>query len=459
MTMRSPIHFLCGLLLAVSFPAAAFVDVATFAKFGTGDVSLPWAGWDTAVNWQPETEYFFRKGYYAYSVSPNFLKTGIALRGEAGTVLQFTGSGNAVVFDNPGGNANAYANWTENVRFENFIIQGNANTTNGLFLRAVRNGIFRHVSVRDVSNACLWGEALVTNMVENFRCTHHEMPNDVFNVVPAYGIVLGSRGAEDSTTTTTVTNAVIEGISQVGIWIMANSFANTFIGGTSEGNLGKGMVIDGQTNTLINMDFEGNGGTNVEINDANNQLQGVVSEGLINLQNGYLNKLRGRFSNVNISNRCDYTDISGSFISVQLVDQSQTTVKFGYFLKSQFRNDSLLAGGVVNIPVANAAIATDASQGALFSSVLTADTTLLNPTNGVDGQLVTWRIQQDGVGGHVLQFSTNFVSLSGLALPTSSGGGLNPLLRFSSGVINPAPLSYSEISGRFNAATGKWQIQ
>ena len=80
MTSRSPLHCLFGLFLAVSFPAAAFVDVATFARFGTGDASLPWTGWDTAITWQPETEYFFRKGYYAYSVSPNFLKTGIALR-------------------------------------------------------------------------------------------------------------------------------------------------------------------------------------------------------------------------------------------------------------------------------------------------------------------------------------------------------------------------------------------
>jgi hypothetical protein len=140
-----PVRWLAPLLLALALPAAAAVDVATLALFGTGTSGSPWVGWDSAISWQPETEYFFRKGYYAYSISPNFLKTGIALRGEAGTVLQFNGIGNAVVFDNPGGSGHAYSDWTMNVRMENFIIQGNSNATNGLFLRAVRNGIFRHI--------------------------------------------------------------------------------------------------------------------------------------------------------------------------------------------------------------------------------------------------------------------------------------------------------------------------
>src|SRR5262249_50292720 len=151
---------------------------------------------------------------------------------------------------NPGGSGHAYSDWTMNVRMENFIIQGTAAATNGLFLRAVRNGIFRHISVRDVANACLWTEALVTNVVDNFRCTHHEMPNDAFNVVPAYGIVLGVRGQFDGTTTTVITNPVIEGVSKIGIWLKQGTAVNSIIGGTSEGNLGKGIQVDSHTNTI-----------------------------------------------------------------------------------------------------------------------------------------------------------------------------------------------------------------
>jgi hypothetical protein len=454
--------WLASLLFALSLPSVGAVDVATMAGAGFGIPGVPWTGWDTAITWEPETEYFFRKGYYAYSVSPNFLKTGIVLRGEAGTVLQFNGVGNAVVFDNPGGTGDPYKDWTMNVRMENFIIQGNANATNGLFLRAVRNGIFRHISVRDVANACLWTEALVTNIVDNFRCTHQEMPNHTFNVVPAYGIVLGVRGTVyDSTTTTVITNPVIEGVSQIGIWLQAKTAFNEIIGGTSETNLGKGMVIDGSSNMVIGMDLEVNGGTNIEINEANNQIINVMSEGLIDVRRGYLNRVRCRCSHITIQNSADYTDISGSMITVALVDLSQTTVKYGYFLKTEFRNDSFV-GNVVDamysIPVAGGAIATDARQGKLFSSVITGDTMLANPTNGVDGQLITWRIQQDTVGGHALTFGSLFEGLSGQGLSTPANSS-NPAARFGHPGINLAPLSFTEIAARFNAPANKWQIR
>lgn len=325
------IRFIAGVLTfwVISFAAPAAVDVALLARAGTGTQAAPWTGWDTGIFWEPETEYFFRKGYYAYTVSPNFLKTGIALRGEAGTVLQFNGIGNAVVFDNPGTATPFYARWTHNVRMENFIIQGNPGATNGLFLRGVRNGMFRHISIRDVNNAGVWTEALVTNILENIRVSHHEMPNDKFNIVPAYGIVLGARG-DDTTTTTTVTNPVIEGVSKIGIWIRAGSYANTFINGTSEGNLGKGMVIDGHLNNVINTDFEANGDTDVEINHASNELTGVFSEQLVDVRSGQMNKLRGRFKNVRIASICDFTDISGSFISGNLASESESTIGFGY---------------------------------------------------------------------------------------------------------------------------------
>jgi hypothetical protein len=315
--------------------------------------------------------------------------------------------------------------------------------------------------VRDVSNAGVWTEGLVTNIFDNIRVTHHEMPNDAFNVVPAYGMVLGPRGAGDDTTTTTVTNAVIEGVSQTGVWIKAGSFGNTFINGTSEGNAGKGMVMDGHTNTVVNMDFEANAGTNVEINGPNNQFQGVVSEGLIDVRNGYLNKLRGRFSNVTISAACDYTDLSGSMITVALIDQSQTTVKFGMFVVPGFRSDSFI-GNVVDVmlplSVANGTIITDARRSKLFSAVISADTALADPVNGVDGQLLTWRIQQDGAGGHALVFGSMFESLSGQALSPQSANAVNPLAR-SAYALNLAPLSFTEISARFNAAANKWRLQ
>jgi hypothetical protein len=447
-------------LACLSGSSLAAVDVANFATSGSGSQASPWVGWDAAVSWQPETEYFFRKGYYAYMISPNFLKTGIALRGEAGTVLQFNGVGNAVVFDNPGGSGHDFSDWTMNVRMENFIIQGTTGATNGLYLRAVRNGIFRHISVRDVSGACVWGEALVTNMIENLRCSHHEMPNDTFNVVPAYGIVLGTRGAADSTTTTTVTNAVIEGVSQVGVWIKAGSFSNTFLNGTSEGNLGKGMVIDGFFNTIVNMDFEANGSTDVEINEAGNELQGVVSAGLVYARFGYLNKLRGRFTNVTID-YADYTDLTGAFIAGVLTEGVPTTIKVGYYVKGEFRNDSFVGNvltPIVSLTMANGVIATDARKSSLFYVLMTSDVMLAVPTNGVDGQRVTWKFQQDSAGGRALKFGDGFASMSGQLVSGQSTGLFNPIARTPQVTVNAASNSVTEISARYDASSARWLL-
>lgn len=312
------------------------IDVSTLSTGGTGTSANPWAGWDSAV-WQPETEYFWPGGTYSWSASGlNLLATGIAHRGEAGTVLKFTGTGNAVAFDNPGGLSPPYRNWTQNVRFENFIIQGNANCTNGLFLRAVRNGVFRHISVRDVSCAGLWAEACVTNIAENFRCTHHEMPNDAFAVRPKYGIVLAARNG-DTTTTFIFTNPVVEGVgviadnSGIGIWVKPGCYGNKFIGGTSEGNFAKGAVLDGWLNTFDGTDFEVNaGGIDVEINHSYNELRGVYSANLIDVKAGQLNKVCGRLKDVKIANICDFTDVSGAYMAGTLTDNSLSTTRFAY---------------------------------------------------------------------------------------------------------------------------------
>jgi hypothetical protein len=135
--------------------AMAAVDVASRASRGSGTSEDPWMGWDVNTAWNVETEYAFRSGYYAYFASPNFLKSGIALKGEPGTVLRFLGAGNAVVFDNPGTSALIYNNWTMNVRMENFTIEDTAAATNGIYVRAMRNGVFRNISVRDVSAAAI----------------------------------------------------------------------------------------------------------------------------------------------------------------------------------------------------------------------------------------------------------------------------------------------------------------
>lgn len=55
-----------------------------------------------------------------------------------------------------------------------------------------------------------------------------------------------------------------------------------------------------------------------------------------------------------------------------------------------------------------ATIATDASLGNLFRVTLGGNRTLSNPTNGTDGQRITWEIIQDGTGSRTLSLDTAF---------------------------------------------------
>lgn len=415
----------------------AALDVSTKATSGSGTPADPWRGWEVATPWAPETEFYFPTGTYAYGVSPNFMLTGIALRGEAGTVLKFEGVGNAVVFDNPGTDPLLWKRWTMNVRMENFIVQGTAAATNGLFVRGARNGIFKHLSVRDVASAGFWCEACVTNIVENLRVTHHEMPNDAFNVVPAYGIVLAARGG-DWTTTTTIVNPVIEGTGQIGIWLKANCYGNTVINGTSEGNIGKGMQIDSWLNTVINTDFEANAGTDVEINHNNNELQGVESGGVIDVKAGQMNRLRGRFQTVKIASSVDLTDVSGAYIA-SLQDSAQDTVKFGYqtldggMMKQSFTGSP--QEPMNQITPVNGAVTLDARRGSLYWLALFSDVAE-TITGAFNGQKITVRLQQDATGTHAF---------------TSPQFDVQPQ-------VNQAAGSYTYVSCRWNAQVNKCQV-
>ena len=314
-------YWAAALVTSVTIPAFAAVDVASRATGGSGTPNSPWTGWDVNTTWNPETEYAFRAGYYAYAASPNFLRTGIALKGEPGTVLLFVGQGNAVVFDNPGGTGVLYRNWTMNVRMENFVIQGNAGAVNGIYARGMRNAVFRNITVRDVGGAAFRCEACVTNILDNFR-VEGRAP-----VGPTHGIVLAARGP-DTSTTTTVMNASISGATQAAVWVQPGSYGNTFMNGVVEANPGKGMVFDGPLNTVMDTRFAANGGADVEINQASNELHGVTSAGLVDVRAGQMNKLRGTFAAVNIASICDFTDVLGASIAL-LRDDSAATLKPG----------------------------------------------------------------------------------------------------------------------------------
>jgi hypothetical protein len=231
-----------------------FIDVANAATGGSGTLADPWTGWDTAITWAANTQYRFRTGYYSYATSPNFLLAGISLIGEEGAILKHTGSGNAFVMD-------AGATWLSAARVENLIIQGNANTTNAMYLNGVRFCQFANIRIRGCSGAGLYSKRCVTNTFINYTCSYIELLPGTFTVTPTNGIVL-----TEGTTTWSFINPVIEGVSGDGVWIKTTTGQpctfNVFDCGTCEVNGGFGVRIDlGHSfNTFIGMDFESNGG-------------------------------------------------------------------------------------------------------------------------------------------------------------------------------------------------------
>lgn len=119
---------LCDAIEAlISGGAGVGVDVSSFATGGDGTQGDPWTGWDTAITWTAHTTYSFRSGYFAYATSPNFLKTDIALIGEAGTFLQHTGTGDAFTLASD----DLAVTWYHRVRVENITILGHVTTLSG----------------------------------------------------------------------------------------------------------------------------------------------------------------------------------------------------------------------------------------------------------------------------------------------------------------------------------------
>lgn len=66
----------------------------------------------------------------------------------------------------------------------------------------------------------------------------------------------------------------------------------------------------------------------------------------------------------------------------------------------------------VDLGNSGTSVATDVSLGSVFDIDATDNFTLANPTNGVDGQKVVWRIRQDGVGSRVITLGANFRTAS-----------------------------------------------
>jgi hypothetical protein len=88
---------------------------------------------------------------------------------------------------------------------------------------------------------------------------------------------------------------------------------------------------------------------------------------------------------------------------------------------------------------------TDASTGNNFKFTATSSFTLNGPTNPTDGQMVRWKIKQDGTGTRVITFSTSST------VPFNGGANGFP-------VLSTGANKYDIIAAIYDADAGHWFV-
>lgn len=273
-------------------------------------------------------------GTHSYSTSPNFARPGVSILCAAGAILNHTGTGNAFVLDGGETGSGILGN-----RYENITVQGNANSTNGWYVRSMHHCTFINARCRGcaVTGSAFLLEWCVANVWITPSCSVNSGP---LSPIPKFGMTLTRRGTGlDHTTTQTILNPIFEGITQTdgaGINILFAA-KNDFVGGTSESNT-NGMIITGDSgignNTFRSIFMEDNAVADIQLQPGAvyNAFYDITSSGLTDLQGnaGYNRFTGGVLANTTLGASTNYNrfrDVifaSGS----TLTNNSQTTMFF-----------------------------------------------------------------------------------------------------------------------------------
>jgi hypothetical protein len=212
----------------------------------------------------------FPAGTYTYATSPNWAVQGLTLEAVGEVQLNFTGAGNAWVFDAGAAVTNIY-----NVRcLGNFIVNGTAIATNGFFVRGVHHSTFEG-KVKNVSAA---GCEIDFSVASTFR-VKTTVDSGSFTTTPVNGYLIKGRGVGEYTAWCGFYDTVIDSCSGFGIDIL-HATGCSFYGGFAEFSFG-GIRIQVvnlcQHNTFYSFDCESNTTYDVEIHGQHNRLIGCTS--------------------------------------------------------------------------------------------------------------------------------------------------------------------------------------
>ncbi len=258
------------------------VSVSAAATGGEGTAASPWTGWDSAIQWSENTTYLFEPGYYSYSSSPEWGRSGICLRGSGmgSTFLLYTGKKEAAKFD---GGPTTDIN---NITVQDLLISGGKSATVGIYMRRMHRSTFRNVAVWNAGTLIqqIYG---VLNEFSNLMLTLAVLPASIRDVnTPTTGLLLQRRDGIEYPTTNVYTNLTIEYVNGTGL-LVEQGDQNTFIGGTAENNvtgIDLHMVTSQATlrNVFIGFHMENNSsGFDAHINGMMNTFINCASSGIV----------------------------------------------------------------------------------------------------------------------------------------------------------------------------------
>lgn len=403
---------------------------------GTGDAFVMDAGSVQGSNWIENVRV---ENIIVYG-SPTLLTGTLAISNNAtacvGTGTAFTTQvavGDSITFAYGAGTARSYIVTvvTDNThltinRVATQAESGNAkgtHTQRGFYLRGVRNGVFDRCAAHDVAVAAFWTEACVTNCLRMFRCTYNEPTQATnFQCRPQYGIVTSSRGA-DLSTCWAIENPVIEGMQIYGIWFTSNSYGNTVVNGTSEGNESPavGVQVDGTLNVFLNIDVEANSsGTDLAVTGSDNTFINIVSTTLTTTSTAGVSSVQfigGRYNNLTLGSSSSRCAVYAAVVSGTFTDSGSGNLyltRTGADLRSQ-------AG--IPVPQGTSPSGTAPAANAFQTNFVLVDVpsacTVPAPTNPINGLSITYRFDNNSGSSQTISWNGIFQSLTGFTLPTT----------------------------------------
>ena len=236
-------------------------DSYSVADFGFSTSASAAANTTAFANaWNISRQLTIPAGTYSVTSLPNFAIRGARIQGIGRVVLNITGAGPGIVVD-----AGAAPSTTvvSDIVIDNLTIDGvNSAAGNvGVFIRGITHSQFNRLRPINWIGSAMYCSYMVSNSFYDF-CYSGNEPG--ISVLTSIGISLTNRNALDACSNCTWINPVIEGTQANGIAADA-AIANTFVGGTVEGNgyiTGYGGIFLGANtaeNSFIGTDLESNG--------------------------------------------------------------------------------------------------------------------------------------------------------------------------------------------------------